>query len=313
MLSVLSITAPVFFVIGIGYICARYKIFPIEAQKIFGQYVFYCAMPCYLFMAMAKAPIHMVANIDYIISFALGLVVTSVLAWVVAYKCFKCDPSQSILAMMAGSYTNSAFVGIPIITMAFGESGPVVVVALFQIVIVTTFILTVLDSLANKEQFSWGLLKSIPRTVALNPIVGGSLLGILFSLIHVEIPDIVGNSLDLLGRAGIPTALFALGLSLGQVRQKLSQSSQNLILILVGLKNIIHPLVAWVIGFYIFDLPTMWLGALVVVSAMPTAMNNFIFAQKYNSFIPEASQVVFISSVVSLFTLSALLWLITIW
>ena len=90
-----------------------------------------------------------------------------------------------------------------------------------------------------------------------------------------RIKSAASNSLDLLGRAGVPTALFALGLSLGQVRQKLLQSNQNLILILVGLKNIIHPLVAWAIGFYIFDLSTMWLGALVVVSAMPTAMNNF--------------------------------------
>ena len=77
---------------------------------------------------------------------------------------------------------------------------------------------------------------------------------------------------------------------------------------LVFLKNIVHPLIAGLIGYYIFDLDGIWLGALVVVSAMPTAMNNFVFAQKYGAFENEASQVVFLSSVLSLLTLSGLLW-----
>lgn len=54
--SFFGITVPVFLVIAFGYVCARLTFFKEEAQKVLSLYVFYCAMPCYLFLAMAKVP-----------------------------------------------------------------------------------------------------------------------------------------------------------------------------------------------------------------------------------------------------------------
>lgn len=311
MLSVLSITTPVFLIMFLGYVCARFKMFPPEAQKNFSLYVFYCAMPCYLFLAMAKSPANMITNISYIISFALGLFIVAAISWFIASRIFKLKGEQSILAMMGGSYTNSAFIGIPIIVMAFGEPGPVIVIALFQILIVTTLILTAIETFQKHGSLSLNTLYQLPKTIILNPIVGGSLLGILFSLMKWNVPQIINNSFGLLGNAGIPTALFALGLSLGVDRKPLSKEQRTLVYSLMILKNIVHPLIAGLIGYYIFNLSEMWLGALIVVSAMPTAMNNFIFSQRYNTFVSESSQLVFFSSILSLFTLSGLLWWFT--
>jgi malonate transporter and related proteins len=301
MFSVLAITAPAFFIIFLGYVGSRLKVFEVGVQKFFSLYVLYFAMPCYLFLSMAKSTPNMIANINYIASFALGLIVTATLSWLLASKFFKRKQDESVLAMMSGCYTNSAFIGIPII-----------IVTLFQLIFVTTFILTALETVQRHGKLSLKILYDLPKTILLTPIIAASLLGIISSLMQWPVPQIVDNSFGLLGNAGIPTALFALGLSLGSKGEKFSISDRKLVYSLVVIKNIIHPLIAGIIGHYIFNLSEIWLSALVVVSAMPTAMNNFVFAQRYGAFEGEASLIVFLSSVTSLFTLSILLWWFTI-
>jgi predicted permease len=310
MNSVLSITAPVFLVILLGYICARKKLFPAEAQKSLSLYVFYCAMPCYLFLAMSKTPQGMIADTGYISAYIVGMAAVAALAGLAA-KYFNLTGAQCILAMMSACHTNSAFIGIPIIVMAFGSPGPVVAVILFQVIIVTTLVLASIEIYKKHGVLSLNSLRELPKTALLNPIVGGSLLGIIFSIYGWIVPSIFEHSLQLLGNAAIPSALFALGLSLGFVREPLPSKHQSLVYILVGLKIIVHPGLALLLGIYVFQLQNAWLGPLVIISAMPTAMNNFIFSQRYETFEAESSQVVFLSSVISLFTLSGLLFWFT--
>lgn len=56
-----------------------------------------------------------------------------------------------------------------------------------------------------------------------------------------------------------------------------------------------------------FGLSGASLGALTIIAGMPTAMNNFTFAQRYGAFVQETSQVVFLSTVLWLATLPLLL------
>lgn len=311
MTDILAITAPVFFIILTGYIFARFGFFQANAQKAFSLYVFYCAMPCYLFLSMAKSNPETIVNFHYISAFAIGLFISALLSWFLASKIFKRRQDESIVAMMSGCYTNSAFIGIPIIVMTFGHIGPAVSVTLFQLVIVTTFILTSLETINRNNKLSFKIIYDLPKTILITPLISATLLGIIFSFMSWPVPKIIDSAFGLLGNAGIPTALFALGLSLANRKPSSTTRQPQLIYSLVIIKNIIHPLIAGLIGYYIFQLPEMWLGALIVVSAMPTAVNNFIFAERYSAFENESSQVVFLSSLTSLFTLSAILWWLT--
>lgn len=306
---ILNITAPVFFIIGLGYFCARKKLVPTEAQKTFSLYVFYCAMPCYLFLAMAKVPRAMIVNANYIAAFAISMLVVAAIGGFITKVIHRRDLASSILAMMGACYTNSAFIGIPIIVMVYGNAAPVIVITLFQVIVVTTIILTSIEIHQKHGLFSIKALREFPKTVLLNPIVGGSLLGIIFAWQSWTVPILIDRTGSLLGGAGIPTALFALGLSLGGTRPVLKTSTRKLVYILSGLKILVHPALAYLVGRYLFGLTDPWLGSLTIVAAMPTAMNNFIFAQRYDAFVEESSQIVFVTSVLSLFTLSSLLWL----
>ncbi len=307
MNEVVSIAAPVFVIIALGFVCAKRQVFGAEVQRSFSLYVFYFSMPCYLFLNMAQGQRAAMMPFDYVAAFALAMIVIAAVAGLYMQQFAKRDFASTVLGMMSASYTNSVFIGIPIVVMAYGSIAPVVVVTLFQIIVATTAILASIEIHRQKRCVSWRHLGEIPKVVLLNPIIGGSLLGIAFSMNEWPVPLPVERTCQLLGSAGVPTALFALGLSLGGEQLPATQNSRRLICVLVGLKIFVHPALAWLLGRYIFDLAGPSLGALTIIAGMPTAMNNFTFAQRYGVFVQESGRVVFLSTVLWLLTLPALL------
>lgn len=309
MNEVIAIAAPVFFIIALGYVAAKRRAFGVEAQKSFSLYVFYFSMPCYLFLSMAHSQQTPMMSFDYVAAFASAMCVVAVVAGLYIHRFARRDFASTVLGMMSASYTNSAFIGIPIIVMAYGSIAPVVVVTLFQIIVATTAILTSLEIYQQRRYLSWRQLGEIPKVVLFNPIIGASLLGMVFAMNGWVVPLSVESICHLLGGAGVPTALFALGLSLGGVQPVVTSASRQHVYVLVALKIVLHPALAWLFGHYVFGLSGASLGALTIIAGMPTAMNNFTFAQRYDVFVQESSQAVFWSTALWLVTLPVLLFI----
>jgi predicted permease len=73
-------------------------------------------------------------------------------------------------------------------------------------------------------------------------------------------------------------------------------------------KLILQPLIAWVIAGPILELPSLWVSAIVILSALPTGTGPFMLAQYYKADGSIISRVVLITTVSSLLTLSIFLW-----
>jgi len=73
-------------------------------------------------------------------------------------------------------------------------------------------------------------------------------------------------------------------------------------------KLLIQPLVAWVIAGPVLNLPSLWIKAVVLLSALPTGTGPFMLAQYYKAESGNISRVVLLTTVGSLLTLSILLW-----
>ena len=109
----------------------------------------------------------------------------------------------------------------------------------------------------------------------------------------------------LLGSSVTPCALFALGATLVSFRNNIRWQEVPLFVIM---KTIIHPLVVWVIASLVFSIKeAIWIQVLVILAAQPTGVNPFLFASRYNVGQVVSSSAVFMSTVISIFTLSLLL------
>jgi Predicted permeases len=97
-----------------------------------------------------------------------------------------------------------------------------------------------------------------------------------------------------------------LGSSLAGYR--LSGSIAPAILISV-LKNLLQPLLVFGVG-YTLGLEPLWLSVAVLLAAMPTGVNMYLFASRYDVSPPTATTSILISTVSGIVTLSLVIGLL---
>jgi predicted permease len=137
------------------------------------------------------------------------------------------------------------------------------------------------------------------RTLLLNPIILSSVGGFIVAQNQVVLPSVLRDIITFVGTPSISLALFALGLSLSNEEYNRHVKNRD-IYFLIFAKNFIQPLAAFLVGRYIFHVPDAWLAPLVICAALPTAVHNYVFAEKYGQFQAESRDVVFYTSLLSL-------------
>jgi len=79
------------------------------------------------------------------------------------------------------------------------------------------------------------------------------------------------------------------------------------LLLIVFIKNIIHPLVAFFIGNYLFHLDAYWLCSLMIAASAPTAFVVYLIAKQFSTEVDLVKRVVAISSIISLISLGVII------
>ena len=80
--------------------------------------------------------------------------------------------------------------------------------------------------------------------------------------------------------------------------------------VLVAFKLLLHPLLVWTLLSMFGNFDPLWVYAAVLMAALPPALTSFVFATQYRVGLDRASACILVGTACSLFTLTALLWLI---
>lgn len=83
-----------------------------------------------------------------------------------------------------------------------------------------------------------------------------------------------------IGNLSIHLSLFVFGLMLGVANIRYGIKSKE-VMTLVIIKNIFHPLIAYLIGRYVFILKGYWINALVMAKAGSTALSIYLISKNY--------------------------------
>ncbi|MDH6119874.1 putative permease [Kitasatospora sp. GAS204A] len=314
----LAAFVPIWALTAVGYLVSRTGLLGEQAELVLGRFVFHVAMPAALFTMLAKAPLGTFANAS-MLAFATGTLVASLLGWAGARWLFGRAPADRAISGMAAGYVNSANLGIPVAVQVLGDASFVGPVLLFQVLLVTPVILGLLDAGTDggADGGADGSAARATRSARVgrmlrlplrNPIILASALGALCSAVGWHPPAALGQSCQLLGNAGVPTALITLGMSLHGRPSTEGHTLRAEVGLAVVAKNLIQPLVAFAVGSLLLHLTAHQLLAVVICSALPTAQNVFIYARQYglNTALPRDS--VLWSTLLSMITLSAIDW-----
>jgi predicted permease len=113
----------------------------------------------------------------------------------------------------------------------------------------------------------------------------------------------------MLGSAATPGALFAIGASLAQkTTERLEVAAW-----LSFCKLVLHPLAVCIAVFYIFKVEMYAATVMIAAASLPVAGNIFMVAHHYNVAPKRASAAIFLSTVLSILTVSfTIAWLISL-
>lgn len=152
-------------------------------------------------------------------------------------------------------------------------------IILFQLALYQPVNLAMLDATTSKHRTT---PMAMVLATAKNPMIIGSLLGLVVALTGVQVPQIVLEPVNLIAGASIPAMLLAFGISLVGSKP-LEKASGRRADVLIGsvAKLVVHPLLAWVLAYYLFDLRGELLVASVIMAGLPTAQNIFVTASRY--------------------------------
>lgn len=192
-------------------------------------------------------------------------------------------------------FPNMGNMGLPLSLFAFGDQGLALAIVLFALSAIGNF--TIGTSIAA------GTMD--PRALARMPIIYAVALSLVIIITGLHLPEWFENALHLVAGIAVPLMLVALGVSLSRLKARSLPKALFLSLVrLIGGFGI-GLLVCW-----IFDLQDPARGVVMLQSCMPTAVFNYLFAERYGRDAPGVAGVVLISTLLSFITLPLLLWFI---
>lgn len=310
MLAVLSVVAPVFSVILIGFLVAQRRWLPEGTGKGLSDFIFNIAMPAMLFRTMATVADLGVAPFGLLVGYFAANFATWVLATLATTRLLKRPIEDAPAIAMAACFGNTVMLGLPLGTAYFGDraaSAIAVIVAVHAPIL--WIVATLQQEWVGRAESAKTLvrLREIAVELALNPIIFSVVAGSLWRLTGIGLPSVADKTLGLLGQAAIPGALFALGMGLTrfEVRSDLLALS-----VISGLKLIVMPTIALVVSAHVLGLSPIGTDAVTLLAACPTGANAFLFASRYNRAVGPVSGAIAAGTALAALTVSATLLLL---
>jgi predicted permease len=292
-------------VIAVGYFAARFRILGPEVQGALTRTAYYVTNPALLYTVVAGSDIPAALGTDAPLAL-LSAAIVGLLYCLASFLFFRRPAAETAVGAMASSYANANNIGIPVSLYAVGTAQHVAPVLLVQILVMAPFYLTVLG-LVSGARISWRKVLLQPFA---NPMIIASALGVVVALTDWSAPDLVQKPIDMLAGGAVPMVLLAFGLSLAGRAPLQKDDGRVETLVATFLKIAGMPVVVWVLGRFVFGLEGQHLLASVIMAALPTAQNVFLFASPYGRGMTVARDVILCTTVLSVGALLVVAWLV---
>ena len=311
--QILSITTPIFALIGLGYACTRWGLFAKADMRVLGKFVLSLALPALIFKSMAQRSVAEVFNPTYLGGYLLGSLGSMALAYWLARKLARVSPLKATFAALGSSCSNSGFVGYPILLLSLpGAAGVAFALNLVvENIVVIPLLLFFAERAKGSHPSASKAIQDALVKLATNPLVIGLVLGLLVSILGIELPAPVARTVDMLAIASGAVSLLVIGGTLvGLPLRGMALKVSPLAVCKLGL----HPLmVGMSIGLLVWlGLPPLdpQLRAAAILSAAMPMMGIFpTLAQAYGQEDWTAVGLV-VTTITAFFTLTGLLWVL---
>lgn len=305
MQALLDVILPVFFVIGFGYLAVWRGWFSpsaVDGLMVFTQKF---AIPCLLFVAISKLDLGQSFDMRLLGSFYVGALSGFILGFIGTRYIFGRSLEDATAVGFCCLFSNSVLLGLPITEQAYGAGA---LEANYAITAIHSPFcygigISVMEIIKARGASRGQIFAKVIKAMFSNSLILGIAAGFVVNLGDIALPGPISSSLDMMVRAALPAALFALGGVLFRYRP---EGDLRLILYVCLVGLFIHPLITFSLG-NAAGLSNASLRSAVITGAMAPGVNAYIFANMYGHARRVAASSVLIATLLTILT--AWMWL----
>ena len=282
-IKIFEVIFPVFFVIGVGYYLGKKN--PKFDTNFITVFAGNIGTPAMIFYTVTTTGITLNIFIHYFV-YALLMIGGFALIGLILLFLLRKDLSMELPPLIL---PNTGNMGIPICLFAYGTEGLGIASAVASVIILFHFTLGIFLA---KKKFSLDVVIKSPPVYAI-------IISVLFLFFKIQTPLFLENTTFLLTYATIFLVLMSLGIALTKLKFSLKDS------ILLSLcRVILGPIIAFIIIYY-FNLSGFAAGVLLIQSAMPSAILNYLVGSMYSpkKIVDSIASTIVVSTIMSFFTI----------
>lgn len=319
MIQVLNLALPFFGLIALGFVAARVKAargtgLPEAGLAWMNFFLIYIALPALFYRILATTPLERLNNVPFVVGTTLATYTVFALGFAYMMLRSRGDMARATIAGVCGAYGNIGYMGPGLALSTIGPQAAVPVALIFCFDNILLFSLVpLLMALSGTEKSSiWAVIGETAKKIVTHPFIIATVAGVASAFLEFRPPEAIDRLLAFLQAAAAPVALFTLGVTVALRLESWAKLARVAAVIspILALKLLIHPILAIVILSVLGTFEPYWVYTAALMACLPPALNVFIIARQYDTWVEHASSVVLLGTLVSVVTLTTFLFLV---
>lgn len=305
-------TVPIFLVMTVGWAIKQLGVIDDHFANVANKYVFKVALPVLLFRDLSKADFYSQFDIRFVGYCAIVTIAMFGGVWIFTDLLMK-DKTMRGSFIQCSCRSSAAILGMAFIQNMYSETGmaPLMIVAavpLFNVisVVALTFKANPVDGVSIEDMPKKEGIKKAFFNILTNPIIIGIVIGLLASLVRLQLPAILDKTVNSIAQTATPIALICIGAGFEgrKAVKKIKPALAGTFIKLIGLAAIFIPIAVYM-GFR-----NQELMAILIMLASPTTVTSYIMAKNMNNDEVLASSIIVLTTVLSSITLTGWIFIL---
>lgn len=297
---VLGAVFPVFGLVACGVLAGRFGLVHQSSSQALNQFVYAFALPAMLFVAVYRGSLDEILSGMFLLAVIAATLATALVGYAVSRFFNRGSAAENTLRALNASFANTGYLGIPLVTVAYGERAalPAALATVATNIVSFALAIVCLELFVNPRP---GAIRRALAGVARSPLIWPIALAVACVALEIRVPLPVERFAMLLAAAAGPCALFAIGLFVSQlsIRAGVAASWPS-----TALKLVLHPVLMAGLAFYLLPIDPFWAKVGVVCASLPLGATAFVLAQRYSLLEAETSTGAVLSTAASVLSVS---------
>jgi malonate transporter and related proteins len=308
VIDVLNLALPYFGLIFLGFACGRFQEIPHNGLAWMDFFILYMALPALFYRILAQTPFEQLNNVRFIVATTTATFLVLTLSFAIAFA-IRRNLAESTIAALAGAYGNIGYMGpgLALATVGAQAAAPVALIFCFETLLFFSYVPFLMALARPDGKPAAALALEAAGKILSHPLLIATVLGVISAAAQFEPPVALDRLMQFLQSAAAPCALFTLGVT---VALRPLQRGPLEVPILALVKLCAHPAVALLLLNALGTFDPIWIATGVLMAALPPALNVFVLARQYDTWIEPASVSVLLGTLISVATLTTVMWLV---